>query len=573
VASDAAAGDYFGTSVALGGDAALVGARNTDDAGSDSGAAYVFVRNATSWTQTQKLVASDAAGADYFGVSVALSRGAALVGAYGSDAAANASGSAYVFVRNATSWTEEKKLVASDGAPGAHFGVGVALSGDAALVGAYWDDAAANASGSAYVFVRNAAGWTEEQKLVASDGAPGAWFGHSVALNGDAALVGAFRDDEAGSASGAAYIFARNATNWVEEHKLLASNGAPGDFFGHGVALNGSAALVGSYNSYGAGTASGSAYMFTQRLVDGESCSGDEACASAHCTDGFCCDASCDGPCETCNQVSFQGVCNPLPRGSSPSSDCQGYLCDGDQGRCQEGCRSDPECMASHYCRGELVCLPRAPDGVACIRDAGCVLGHCADGICCDQACGGGCGSCTLAGLEGKCAPLPEGNSGTPACEPYRCNGSDVACPALCALHRDCAAGSHCEEARCQPDELLGGACSEAAACDSGHCSDGICCVASSCAPYRCGPVGACLNACQSSAQCAGGHECNSERKCEVRSDVSNATGGSCACVVNGEAGSTPWRTAWLAALGMLVRLRSRRAGRLKLGGQNGPRI
>ncbi len=157
-ASDAALKDQFGFSVALSGDTALVGARRDDDAGSNSGSAYVFVRSGTTWTEQAKLTASDAAVDDRFGLGVALSGDTALVGAYRDDDAGSDSGSVYVFVRSGTTWTEQAKLTASDAAADDRFGTSVALSGDTALVGAYLDDDAGSSSGSAYVYIDLAGG-------------------------------------------------------------------------------------------------------------------------------------------------------------------------------------------------------------------------------------------------------------------------------------------------------------------------------------------------------------------------------------------------------------------------------
>src|SRR5205085_941741 len=166
-ASDGAADDLFGDSVALSGDAALVGAVfDAIGANSNQGSAYVFVRSGTTWTQQQKLTASDGATNDQFGRSVALSGNTALVGADGGNAN---QGSAYVFVRSGTIWMQQQKLIASDGAVGDFFGVSVALSGETVFVAASSDDIGANASqGSAYVFVRTGTAWTQQQKLTAS---------------------------------------------------------------------------------------------------------------------------------------------------------------------------------------------------------------------------------------------------------------------------------------------------------------------------------------------------------------------------------------------------------------------
>jgi hypothetical protein len=152
-ASDAGAGDEFGASVGLSGDLALVGAANDDDAGGDSGSAYAFVRSAMSWSQEDKLNALDAAAGDGFGSSVALSADMALVGAANDDDAGSDSGSAYAFVRDgAGDWSLQNKFTASNAAAGDIFGSAVAMSGGTALVGAPGDDDGGDGSGSAYLF-------------------------------------------------------------------------------------------------------------------------------------------------------------------------------------------------------------------------------------------------------------------------------------------------------------------------------------------------------------------------------------------------------------------------------------
>jgi len=262
LAGDGAPGDHFGYSVSLSGDTALVGAVHDDDNGSNSGSAYVFARSGTSWTQEAKLLAGDGAPGDRFGWSVSLSGDTALVGAIFAADSGLESGSAYVFARSGTSWTQEAKLLAGDGAAVDAFGYSVSLSGDMALVGAPDDDDSGSESGSAYVFVRSGTSWTQEAKLLAGDGAPGDRFGYSVSLSGDTALVGAPDDDDSGSESGSAYEFARSGTNWTQEAKLLAGDGAVFDYFGYSVSLSGDTALVGAYLDDDHGTDSGSAYVF-----------------------------------------------------------------------------------------------------------------------------------------------------------------------------------------------------------------------------------------------------------------------------------------------------------------------
>ncbi len=267
VASDGVEDDQFGGSVSLSGNTALVGAENDDDNGSDSGSAYLFQRDGSgNWLQQAKLLPSDdGAAGDYFGVSVSLSGNAALVGAYGDkDVNGNSLGSAYIFQDDGSgNWTQQAKLLATDAGANDFFGATVSLSGNSALIGAYRDNGNA---GSAYIFQRDGSGnWVQQAKLLPSDdGAAGDFFGTSVSLSGNIALVGAKGDDDNGSASGSAYLFQRDGSgNWVQQAKLLPSDdGAAGDFFGTSVSLSGNTALVGAKGDDDNGDASGSAYLF-----------------------------------------------------------------------------------------------------------------------------------------------------------------------------------------------------------------------------------------------------------------------------------------------------------------------
>ncbi len=247
-------GDYFGSYLALSGNTALVGAI-TDKEGIGIGAAYIFVRNGAVWTQQAKLFAGDGAAHRQFGNAVAISGDTALVGApY--DAQGMYSGAAYVFVRNGDVWTQQAQLVPGDDA--ALFGLHVALSGDTALVGAPYSDDNGTDSGAAYVFRRNGSNWTQEAKLLASDGEADDLFGTSVALSGDTAFVGAIGNDD----SGAAYVFMRNGGAWTAQTKLVASGGVRGMHFGDSIAISTDMALVGAPNDDDNGYRSGSAYFF-----------------------------------------------------------------------------------------------------------------------------------------------------------------------------------------------------------------------------------------------------------------------------------------------------------------------
>ena len=191
VASDAEANDWFGLSVAAAGDVAVVGAYQEDTGGGSAGAAYIFkwsAGGANAWGEVKKLTASDAQPWDYFGYSVAVAGDVAVVGAYGEAAAAgNNSGAAYIFERNmggTNAWGEVKKLTASDAEGYDSFGYSVAVAGDVVVVGAiYKDIGSCNSAGAAYVFERNAGGanaWGEVKKLTASDAEEDDRYGLSV---------------------------------------------------------------------------------------------------------------------------------------------------------------------------------------------------------------------------------------------------------------------------------------------------------------------------------------------------------------------------------------------------------
>jgi hypothetical protein len=272
VASGGLAGDQVGFSVAISGDTAIVGA-SADDVGANSnqGSALIFVRTGTTWTQQAQLFATGGAAGDQFGSSVAISGDTAIVGTPFDDVGANVDqGSAYIFTRTGTTWTQQAQVTATGGAAGESFGSVVAISGDTVMVGVARDDVGANLDqGSAFVFVRSGAAWTQQAQLVASDGAPGDYFGSSVAISGDTAIVGAYLDDVGAIVNqGSAYVFTRSGTTWIQRARLIASDGATEDAFGQAVAISGDSLLVGAYpGTFSATSYRGSAYVFIRTAV------------------------------------------------------------------------------------------------------------------------------------------------------------------------------------------------------------------------------------------------------------------------------------------------------------------
>jgi len=281
VASDGAAGDWFGFWTGISGDYAIVGAPHANvGVNAQQGAAYVFYRNQggmDKWGEIKKLVASDGAAYDHFGYTFAISGDYAIIGADRADVGVNADqGAAYVFYRNQggpDNWGQVVKLVSSDGAAYDLFGekLSISSSGDSVIVTALWADIGANADqGAAYVFYRNWGGpdnWGQVKKLISSDGAASDQFGAYVEISGTCAVVGANYADVSGkSDQGAAYIFYRDqggADNWGQVKKLIASDGAAGDCFGHWSTIVGNTVIVGAQTAdVGANSNQGAAYVF-----------------------------------------------------------------------------------------------------------------------------------------------------------------------------------------------------------------------------------------------------------------------------------------------------------------------
>ncbi|HMV48968.1 MAG TPA: putative Ig domain-containing protein, partial [Blastocatellia bacterium] len=251
IAFDGRSLDLFGYAVALDGDTAIIGAPGADLSNiGGEGAAYIFVRNGAEWAQQAKLTAADARNSDFFGISVALDGDTALIGATHAvpDDLFPSRGGAYIFVRNGSTWTQQQKLNPADGATGVRFGVAVALDGNTALVGAPEHKLPGTnvATGAAFVFTRSGTQWTQQMSLRANDAAAADRFGEAVALDADTALIGAPGDDVGTNADqGSAYLFTRNGMAWTQQPRLNTLPAA-GDHFGNAVALAGHTAMIGA---------------------------------------------------------------------------------------------------------------------------------------------------------------------------------------------------------------------------------------------------------------------------------------------------------------------------------------
>jgi hypothetical protein len=255
----------FGFTTSVFGNTAVVGAPDDSENGPASGSAYVFVRDGEVWTQQAKLLPNDGAAGDMFGFSASLNGITAVVGAIEDDDRGPGTGSAYVFVRQGEVWTQQAKLLPNDDPPPWYFGWAVAVSGDTAVIGVR-DEKDPN-RGAAYVFARSGDTWTQQAKLLASDGAVSDFFGRAVSISGNNAVIGAYFNDDNGFNSGSAYLFHRHGGVWTERAKLLPSDGATQDFFGWSVAVTGGTALIAAWRDDDNGGNSGSAYLFPISLI------------------------------------------------------------------------------------------------------------------------------------------------------------------------------------------------------------------------------------------------------------------------------------------------------------------
>jgi hypothetical protein len=276
IASDTADGDYFGVSVSLSGDYAVVGAVGENGTGTDQGAAYIFYRNqggTDNWGQIRKISAGDKGDDDGFGFSVSISGGTILVGADGEDGAGTDRGAAYIFAKDqggTDNWGQVAKLVSSDPGDADRFGYAVALDADSALVGSPEEDGSGTDRGAAYLFARDLGGtdaWGLVKRIVPSDTADASSFGNALSLEGALAVIGAAWDDVGGTNRGAVYVFGRDvggADLWGQIKKLSASDLNDGDFFGYSVDIDGANIVIGAGWAEGGGTERGQAYLFSK---------------------------------------------------------------------------------------------------------------------------------------------------------------------------------------------------------------------------------------------------------------------------------------------------------------------
>jgi len=260
IASDPTSGDVFGCAVSISGDYVIVGAYGDDEEGANAGAAYIFKKNSTGqFEELQKITGTYIIEGDEFGYGVSISGDDVVVGVPGDN---TDTGSAYFFKRNLTSglFDERNNLFGTDANMGDDAGRSVSISGEYAIIGAHEHDVAYSNTGAAHVFKKNGTGYYKRLNTIwASDVSGGAYYGESVSISGDYAIVGAFYDDTGGSA----YILKKNSTgHYSELEKIVASDAEASDRFGRSVSISGDYMVIGAYYEDEGGDDAGAAYVF-----------------------------------------------------------------------------------------------------------------------------------------------------------------------------------------------------------------------------------------------------------------------------------------------------------------------
>ena len=271
--SDSTADDQFGSSAAVSGESIIVGANHADLPGnSEAGSAYFYRRSGTVWTQIQKLIPVQGPNGvilgDHFGDSAAMSGNKIAIGASGDDNPFTSAGAVYVFVESGGAYSLQQKINIPSGANGDDFGFSVAIEGNTLVGGAlqYTPIISQPAYGAAYVYEFNGSSWASQGRITASDGAQFDRFGYSVAVSNNVVAVGAREDDTVagGADAGSAYLFTRTGATWTEQQKLAPNDPFNGDRFGVSVALNSGNLIIGAAEkALSAPSGQGAVYYFT----------------------------------------------------------------------------------------------------------------------------------------------------------------------------------------------------------------------------------------------------------------------------------------------------------------------
>lgn len=367
----------FGYVVALSGDTlAITSPTQTVGESTQQGELFVYTRTNNVWTEQQRLTASDGGPGQQFGQLMALSGDTIVVGSpLKTVGTSSLQGQVYVFTRTGTTWAESQILTASDAAANDFFGFSVGVSGDTLVIGASQKNAV---QGQVYVFTRTNNVWSEQQIITAADGKSGDNLGSRVAISGDtlvAAAPGATVGENA--VQGKVYVFTRVGTTWTEQQQIAASDGQPNEGFGSALAISGNNLVVGHYQKVvGTNAQQGQAYLFSR----------------------------------TGTTWTEQQILTPV---DGAAGEYFGYAVaiDGSTALVSSVLKKVGEVERQGL--AYVIAPPRSENGAACAAGSDCQSDFCADGVCCNTACGGGsktdCQSCAAAesgGTDGTCTPI-----------------------------------------------------------------------------------------------------------------------------------------------------------------------
>jgi MYXO-CTERM domain-containing protein len=468
-------GDKAGNAVAIEGDLAVVGVPMQHvGAGYDQGTARVFTRSGTVWTEVAALTAPTLKDADVFGSSVALDSGTLAVGAYARELNPNlvSQGTVSVFVGSGASWQLQAELTASDAKADDHFGIALALEGDLLLAGAPDVDTTVGVDdeiGAAYIFSRSGGVWTQEARLDGVPPATKANFGGAVAIFGGRLFIGAPGSIGGGTTPpGAVYVYSKVGGTWTLDQKVLSPETHNNDLFG--IQVGASSGVMMAVGREIPTPGKRTLYTFTQL---GATWTFDNKQVA---------------PDELFGRLALLGDTVAVGAPTAPAGDSSGgavYVyrtssdCSAPGVTC---CTQDSDCGASSYCDATGHCSPKKGLGATCNPAAECLVpatcslctsSFCVDGVCCDSGCTDACEAC--AGPAGICSPVAQGT--LPTCTTNAvCDGVSATCPTTCAIDMDCKAGFYCDSGTCQPLQANGAVCAAGNACTSGNCVDGVCC-------------------------------------------------------------------------------------------------
>lgn len=518
LAPDGGAYDAFGTAVGISANSLIVGAYREGNPGdpfyldSGAGAAYIFTSadNGNAWTHQQKLVALDRASNARFGWSVAIHQNTALVGAYLSQDPALGTGSAYVFNRSGTTWTQRQKLQPAGNSPYTQFGTAVALHGDLAVVGDPFDSDRGTNVGSITLFRFNGSSWVREVELYGSDAILNERFGGSVAVNSNTVVAGAYRHTPYWYEAGAAYVFRKDAAmGWQEVQKLTGSDSRTYDNFGWSVGVSGDLVAVGSPGNGSTVYQAGAAYVMADCPSSGGcatqvDCNDDNPCTTDACVNSTCVYTNNSLPCDDglfCNgaDTCSAGSCsvhagNPCASGQVCANVCN-EAADNCFAAANVACTPDTNPCTYDVCNGSGSCIhPFKPAGSAC--------GNSATGLCDNPDTCNASGVCVANNLPNGTACADDGNE----CTFDVCSNGQCVHPAKpnntpCTPDGNACTNDVCSAGVCtHPLKPAGSACgsSSSSLCDN---------------PDTCSATGVCLaNNLPNGTACADdGNECTND--------------------------------------------------------------